>query len=103
MFLRILRLQNCSKDSHFSKGQEINTSDSGFKPLKDSHASMWLISEVFTKKNYRQHLVAIRIKFTNPSCLYPTLEFLPSPTPSPAIPPKDVRKICSPLIHIYTF
>lgn len=50
MFLRILRLQNCSKDSHFSKGQEINTSDSGFKPLKDSHASMWLISEVFTKK-----------------------------------------------------
>lgn len=52
-FLRILRMQDCSKDSNFSKGQEINTSDSGFKPLNDSHTSMWLTSKVFTKENYK--------------------------------------------------
>lgn len=81
MFLRILRLQGCSKDSHFSKGQEINTSDSGFKPLKDSHASMWLTSEVFTTENYKQDLVAIRIKFTNHSYLYLSWNSCPHPLP----------------------
>lgn len=52
-FLRILRLQDCSKDSHFSNDQEANTSDSGFKTLNDSHASMWLTSQVFTRENYK--------------------------------------------------
>lgn len=88
MFLRILRLQDCSKDSHFSKDQEINTSDSGFKPLKDSHASMWLTSEVFTREIYQRDLVAIRIKSTNHSCLYLCWNSCPHPFPLLTSPQK---------------
>lgn len=95
MFLRILRLQGCSKDSHFSKGQEINTSDSGFKPPKDSHASVWLTSEVLTRENYKQDLVAIRIKFTNHSCC--TYAGIPALTHSRSChPPKSCQKDLQP-------
>lgn len=39
------------------KGQETSTSESSFKPLSESPASMWLTSKVFTRGNDKKAIL----------------------------------------------
>lgn len=102
MFLRILRLQACSKDSHFSKDQEANTSVA---------SNLWTTAmlvcgsllKCLQEKTTKEILLQWGLSLLTIVVPAPCWNSCPHPLPLLPSPQKLTERSAAPLIHIYIF